>query len=44
MISEELLAAFEEGKTNARETAMVLKALSTNVCRKSLFCPRSWML
>ncbi len=30
MISEELLAAFEEGKTNARETAMVLKALSTD--------------
>lgn len=30
MISEELLAAFEEGKTNAEETAMVLKALGSD--------------
>lgn len=29
-ISEELLAAFDEGKTNAKETMMVLKALSEN--------------
>ena len=29
-ISEELLAAFDEGKTNAKETMMVLKALSKN--------------
>ena len=27
MISEELLAAFEEGKTNAEETLQVLNAL-----------------
>lgn len=30
MISEELLAAFEEGKTNAQETAMVLNALGSD--------------
>lgn len=30
MISEELLAAFEEGKTNAQETAKVLRALSSD--------------
>lgn len=30
MISEELLAAFEEGKTNAQETATVLRALSSD--------------
>lgn len=30
MITEELLAAFEEGKTNAEETALVLKYLATD--------------
>lgn len=30
MVTEELLAAFEEGKTNADETAMVLEALATD--------------
>ena len=30
MISEELLAAFEEGKTNAEETAMILNALASD--------------
>ncbi len=29
-ISEELLAAFDEGKTNAEETMMVLDALGKN--------------
>ena len=30
MITEELLAAFEEGKTNAEETALVLEYLATD--------------
>jgi hypothetical protein len=30
MLTEELLAAFEEAKTNADETAMVLESLTTD--------------
>ena len=43
MITEELLAAFEEGKTNAEETALVLEYLATDESKRNLSCLNSWM-